>query len=50
MDRSISDDSLSDGDVEGNENISGIDYGKVYIYKPLEDWIINSMADYDLEV
>lgn len=49
-DRSISDDSLSDGDVEGNENISGIYCGKAYIYEPLEDWITNSTADYDLEV
>jgi hypothetical protein len=49
-DGSNSDDSISDRDVEGNENISGIDCGEAYMYGPLEDWITNSTANQDLEV
>ena len=49
-DGSNSDDSISDGDAEGNENISGIDCGEAYIYNPLEDWITSSTVNHDLEV
>lgn len=42
--------SISEGDFEGNENISRMDYGEAYIYDPLEDWITNPTVDHDLEV
>lgn len=47
----ISDDSISKGDLEGHENVSGSDCGEAFIYDSLEeDWITNGTIDYDLEV